>query len=668
MPRDIVLGNGSMLVNFDRGMNMRDLFYPRVGLDNHILGNRNRIGIWVDERFAWLDDQSWSRDAGYEKDALISRVQALNKGFSLSLSMRGAVHFRKNLYLMRIDVTNLDHCSREVRLFFTHDLSINETDIGDTALFDPTRRCIYHYKRDRYFLINGRTAREDGSIGEEGIFEYSVGTKRFKGAEGTWRDAEDGNLEHNTVAHGSIDSTVSLRVRPEAGETVAVYYWIIAGRNIKEVRRENEFILENGAERVFNEISGYWRAWVRRKERDFFDLSPEAVDMFFRSLLIIRTQTDNKGAILAANDSDVLLYHRDHYSYMWPRDGALVAYALDIAGYPELTMKFFRFCADIITEGGFFLHKYNSDGTLGSSWHPWWQDGQSQLPIQEDETALVLFALGKHYALYRNVDFIESLYQDLITKAGDFLVSYRDPSTKLPFPSFDLWEERRGIFTFTCSAVYAALSSAASLAFLLNDRSACEKYSQAAQETREAMEKYLYNPELGRFLRGIYPKEDGSLIPDSTLDSSLYGIFEFGAFSPADRRVTGTMKAVMDGLWVKTDVGGTARYTDDYYFRKSHDLETVPGNPWVICTLWMAEYLAETASVKEDLARCREIIEWAVRYALPSGVLPEQVHPFTGEDLSVSPLTWSHSTYVLAVEKYLKGVYRIRGKNNLPVE
>ena len=32
MPRDLVLGNGNVLINFDHGMNMRDFFYP-VGRD-----------------------------------------------------------------------------------------------------------------------------------------------------------------------------------------------------------------------------------------------------------------------------------------------------------------------------------------------------------------------------------------------------------------------------------------------------------------------------------------------------------------------------------------------------------------------------------------------------------------------------------------------------------
>jgi len=33
--------------------------------------------------------------------------------------------------------------------------------------------------------------------------------------------------------------------------------------------------------------------------------------------------------------------------------------------------------------------------------------------------------------------------------------------------------------------------------------------------------------------------------------------------------------------------------------------------------------------------------------------MAEQLHPYTGEPLSVSPLTWSHAAYVRAVREYV---------------
>ena len=123
--------------------------------------------------------------------------------------------------------------------------------------------------------------------------------------------------------------------------------------------------------------------------------------------------------------------------------------ALLQAGYAEITRRFFDFCCRLITPEGFLLHKYNPDGSAGSSWHPWMSsDGKRQLPIQEDETALVLWALWVHFEKFHDVEFVKPMYKPLIKTAADFLARYREPHTRLPAASYDLWEERRGVYAW----------------------------------------------------------------------------------------------------------------------------------------------------------------------------------------------------------------------------
>lgn len=646
MPREIVLGNGNMLINFDRDLNLRDLYYPFVGMENHVAGHKSATGVWTEGKFSWLYESVWRREKKYRNDSLVSKVTARNEEMGLLLSISDAVHDRENIYLKRIKVKNLFHHGREARLIFNNDLSIGGSDVGDTALYDPRTGAVYHYKRDYYFLFNGRA-------GADGFYQYTMGIKRFGEQEGTWRDAEDGCLEGNPVAQGSVDSTVSMRVfLPPEGEE-EVYYWVAIGRSFEEVRRVNRFVLERSPGSLIEETDAFWRNWVNKTGRDFRDLSPAVAEEFNRSLLIVRTQIDNRGAVLAANDTDIMLTNRDNYSYLWPRDGALVAYAMDQAGYPELTVPFYRFCQKALTSEGFLWPKYHPDGTVGSSWHPWLRDGDIQLPIQEDETALVLWALGEYYQKNRDIEFVKSLYETLIVRSADFLTSYRDPFTGLPLESYDLWEERRGVFTFTASAVYGGLRAAAGFAGLLGDRENAVKWGRAAEEVRAGILKTLYSKERGRFLRGIY-YDRGNIVLDETMESSVYGVFAFGVLPAGDHRVSSTMGAVREGLWVNTDVGGLARYTGDYYFRRSQDLERVPGNPWFICTLWLAQWYIGAAKNHRDLEAPRALLEWAAAHSMESGVLSEQIHPYTGEPLSVAPLTWSHSTYVQAVVEYLK--------------
>ena len=76
------------------------------------------------------------------------------------------------------------------------------------------------------------------------------------------------------------------------------------------------------------------------------------------------------------------------------------------------------------------------------------------------------------------------------------------------------------------------------------------------------------------------------------------------------------------------------------------------GNPWFICTLWLAEYYLARAATADELAPAIQLLEWVADNALPSGVLAEQLDPVTGGPVSVSPLTWSHSTFVAAALEY----------------
>ena len=395
----------------------------------------------------------------------------------------------------------------------------------------------------------------------------------------------------------------------------------------------------------------YWNHWLQRAESDLGDLPNEVRKLFKLSLLLVRTQTDENGAIIAANDTDILQYNRDHYSYMWPRDGALVADAMSLAGYQSMIAPFFQFCADTISSDGYLYHKYNPDGTVGSSWHPYIVQGNRRLPIQEDETALVLFALWQDYARHQVIELPQGLYTKLIRPAANFLSSYIEKNMNLPKPSYDLWEERYGIWTYTTASVYAGLISAASFTDLFGDYERSDHYRNIAQRIKSGMLEHLWDEGEGRFARGLVMK-DNVWVKDMTLESSMFGILDFGVLPVDDYRVQKTMLSIKQGLQVKTEVGGIARYMNDYYFQQSGDIERIPGNPWIICTLWVANFEIASAKTIADLESPRRTLEWVAQHTLSSGLLAEQLNPFDGTPLSVAPLTWSHATVVQSVCKY----------------
>ncbi len=648
MPRDIPVGNGELLVTFDHLYRVRDIYYPHVGSPNHTAGHVQRFGVWADGEFVWIEDADWRRQLRYRSDTLVTDVRLTHKRLELELEFHDLVDFETPVFLRKVTVRDLAGRNREVRLFFHTDLSIDGTPVGDTACYDPATSGLLLYKEESYFLINACDTHKCG------IDQWSIGTKRVGGAEGTWRDAEDGLLGRNAISQGSVDATVGVHLQIGAGSEACAHLWMACGKRHGDVEALNRRVLEETPERVMQRTESFWRLWCRKERLDTTPLPEPVADAFYRSQLIVRTQIDNGGAIIAANDSDITHFAGDHYSYCWMRDGALVAHSLIECGQSELSRAFFRFAGRCISKKHFFLHKYTPRGNLASSWHPWVIDGQRVLPIQQDETALVIWALRRHYERFLDVEFVKPLYERLVTRPADWMLSYRDHNG-LPQPSWDLWEERRGVHTFTCAATVGALFAAAAFARDFGEPDRAAAYQEGAERMRGAIKRHMYHPELKRFARMVQPMPDGTYRLDMTFDSANYGLWAFGCFDAGDELMRQEMRGLYDRLWIKTDVGGCARYERDYYHQvERDDIERIPGNPWIICTLWHAMHRIEAARSLDELREAIPLLEWAVARAEPSGVMAEQFDPRTGEPISVSPLTWSHATFASACVAYLR--------------
>jgi GH15 family glucan-1,4-alpha-glucosidase len=662
MPRDLPVANGHMLVNFDASYNLRDIYWPHIGLRNHTEGHVSHSGVWVDGRFSWFDSQDWERDLRYQEDSLVTQVTLTSGELQLRIECADVVDFDRDVLIRRMEVSNLADHPREVRLFFHHDWHIGESEGANTVAYRPELRSLVAYKDQCTILVGGLIAATSASTSrgrplevEAGITHWAIGYKEFNSQQGTWRDAEDGELGGNPIAQGSVDSCAGFWLGSlNSGEARLCYHWLAVGSDFPAVRGLHKFVLERGPEQLLQRTHGYWHLWVTTKPLDLGDLPASLVDLYKRSLLIIRTQIDDDGAVVAATDGDVWSFARDSYAYMWPRDGALVANALSHSGYGDITGAFFHFCSKVMTDDGYLLHKYTPEGALGSSWQPWLSpSGEPELPIQEDETALVVYALWQHYSLFHEVEFVRPLYRPLIKAAADFMVQYREPHTNLPAPSWDLWEERHGIHAYTVAAVYAGLLAAANFADAFGEVAHAARYRKAATEIAGAARQYLWNEQAGRFVRMINLSADGTILPDLTLDASISGLFTLGMFSATCEEISRTMEAIEGRLLVKAPAGGYARYENDYYHQISHDIQNVPGNPWFICSCWIAEYRIARAETLDELHAALPLLEWVQQRALPSGVLAEQIDPYSDSPLSVSPLTWSHAEFVSAVRWYV---------------
>ncbi len=635
MARPIVLSNGELHVGINMYGLVHDFYYPYVGHENHTLGKglRHRIGVWIDGGLSWIDDGSWQISHEYPHDALIGHTVAYNAELQLSLELDDAVDSDVSAFMRSIHIVNHLDQSREVRLF-THQAFVVGDSRGntDTAVYMPDSDAVMHYRGRRVFIISGES--------DTGKFDqYSVGLFGIEGREGTWRDAEDGELGMCNVEHGRVDSILRFRLEIGAHDSTRVRYWIAAGTSLREALYVHRKLTEEGVSRRLEVTASWWHEWLRPTLAAAKDLPYERRRMFIVSAMILRAHMDKRGGIIASTDTAALNYDRDAYAYSWPRDGAYVLWPLIRLGYKDEVLRFFDFCRRGMHPKGYLAHKYRTDGALGSSWHPYLHaDGSVAPPIQEDETASVLFIFAQYYHMHPDASLLKEYYKSFVKPMAEFLASYVDLSTHLPRPSYDLWEEVYQTTTYTTAVTHAALFAAADLAEIVEDQDSAVAWRAVADDMYEAAQKLLYNKERGAFIKGR-KVIDGQEIADTTIDiSSIFGSFMYGLFGVDSPEVRSSVAAALERFDQESRVG-LPRYENDSYRREAGELMS---NYWHVTTLWYAQYCLEIGNTDE----AQRIIEWVEAHAFPSGVLSEQIFPSTGLSAPIAPLAWSHAEYM----------------------
>lgn len=576
----------------DKNGVIRDLCWPNVGYPNHTIDGGIRIGFWVDHHLSWLNSTDWELEQ--VTSPLVDYVETLAKSSQLNLfvkvqdSLSPPTAETQDFWTREVTVTNESHLSREIRVFQTHNLRIDESDIGDTAMIRQDESGVIHYKNGKFFEFS-----TDQKV------DYACGVKAWEGMEGTWRDAEDGLLSKKPIEQGSVDSTIGITLTIGPNETQKV---ILTARFTNDLH-------------------------LLPSQPDFRPSAPEPLTgnhLLDLSLRYAQAHCDHRGGIVAACDSDIMATARANYNYVWFRDGALTAHTMAVCGNPEVAQRFWEFFLACVKDQPYASQKYTVQQHLGASWLPSVINGEPVLPIQQDESALPIWL-----ALKLNLQNGGSTIERFL----NHMVSYVDQNG-LPQPSWDLWEERRGVHFFTTATVLETLQLAA-----LSDFPNKSKYAYAADQMLKAIRTHFWNPKNQCLARTLHPRPDGTYEKDESPDASNLLALMHGQLKNEQNWLASTALQVESHLQIQTHIGGVARYPGDYYFRR---LDNYPGNPWVICTLWLAR-----AKMLLEPQNCQAIydraMQWCAQRAEKSGVLAEQYHPETGEPLSVSPLTWSHA-------------------------
>lgn len=646
--RPIVLSNGELNVGLNKFGLVHDFYYPYVGLENHAAGAnlRHKVGVRVDGKISWLDeDKNWEFTFKYPHTALIGHTLAKNKAIGIILEFDDAVDAEVSTFMRNIHVVNLYDHPREVKLFMHQAFAIGDSRSNtDTAQYLPDSNAILHYRGRRAFIISG-------SHNDKPFDQFTIGLFGVEGHEGSFRDAEDGILSGNNVEHGRVDSIIGFTLDIGAHSSERASYWIAAGMSNREALYIHKIVEEEGIMKRLHSTADWWHKWLKPVVAVLPNIPVDHRQLFLHSMMIIKSQMDKRGAVIASTDSTMLNYSMDAYAYSWPRDGAYTMWPLIRLGYVDEPYRFFEFTKRGLHPSGYLMHKYRADGALGSSWHTYVHEGVNAPPIQTDETATVVFMFAQFYNVNKDSRLIKEFYVSMVKPMADFLADYRDETTHLPKPSYDLWEEIFATFTYTTAVTYGALLAASELAAVAGDSDSAVKWRTAADDIKEAAAKHLYNEDRGVFYKSLSHTKAG-ITKDPIIDaSSIFGVFMYGLFDSEGPEMKKSVETMITTFKLLDDEPGIPRYENDFYRRSD---PSITGNWWFITTLWHAQYLLDKGNNRE----AKLILDWSKAHALNTGMLGEQINPVTDEVISPAPLTWSHAEYISTMLDYIEKTKR----------
>ena len=437
MARPILIGNGALTVGLDEFGQVHDFYYPYVGLENLTTARStgHKIGVWVDGIFSWTDDGSWKITQKYADNSLIGITTMVSDNLQISIIFNDFVDSEFNAFVREIEIYSKSEDQRNVRLFLHQVFEISPYGRADTALFEPDEHYILDYKGRCSILTYGINYQSNKPFDQ-----FAIGNHGIEGKEGTYKDAEDGELSNSAVEHGGVDAVIRFDLYVNNSISAKIDYWLVAADSQSKAEKIHLKIKEMGLSSIRRRTEQHWQNWLNISSSVLNQVAAPYQQACKISLMLIKAHCDKRGGIIASCDSSIYNYGRDYYTYVWPRDGAFAIWPLMRLGYHQEAKKFFEFCRDIITEDGYLEHKFQPDRAIGSTWHPLLHGNHKELAIQQDETAIVLYMLGEYDTFFNDNEFIENLYGSFIQPMANWLCEFIDNHTGLPHASYDLWE------------------------------------------------------------------------------------------------------------------------------------------------------------------------------------------------------------------------------------
>ena len=364
-----------------------------------------------------------------------------------------------------------------------------------------------------------------------------------------------------------------------------------------------------------------WQSWAQLHD----GYAGRHRDQVRRSSLVLQGLTyQPTGAVVAAATTSLpeLIGGELNFDYRfaWLRDLSLTIRSLWIAACPDEAARLFRWIADANghlgdervqimygVEGERAVHEYQLDHLPGV---------RGSLPVRagnaawdQEQLDVLGEVLDAAYQMREQLGELDEPTQHLLVTLADRAASsWREPDA-------GMWEARDAVRQYVSSKVmcWVALSRAIELAPLLGDAADPERWTEAREQVRTAVETEAWSEAAGAYA-GAFGSDD--------LDASVLLLPVVGFLDARDERMWATIEAIERELG---DVGLVRRW---------------PSDPmgFLICTYWLVECLA----LGGEVARAEEWFARATSYANDLGLMAEEADPRRKELLGNFPQAFSH--------------------------
>lgn len=621
---DAIIGNQNILASFTKQGEILRLLYPTRDYKQMI--DFFHVGLKInDSRLVYLhEDINNIYMQQYEEDTNILNTEVLNTYFNLKVVQTDYASIKENVLIRKYKFTNENTINLDLN-FLVHSSLTSSPENRVSGMCRNDALIQYNHE---YMLC---------TFSKEKLLSSQINNSKA--------NIEDGKIWDKDYVGMSANSSISYdlgTLKPNETREFELYIFIEDSKiGLDNLEKTIDRIRKIDFRTEYEAVKKYWKKYVKDHNGLELDLAEtpknrKIKQIYTRTILLYSLLVNHEtGGISAAVEVDENLKQCGGYQYCWPRDAVFTTTAMDILKMKKEVEKFYKsFCKNTQSRNGMWEQRFFTDGRLAPCWG-----------YQIDETASVIVGVYNHYKVIEDKKFLKDNLK-MCEKAINFLKKYVEDifqETNKCGISYDLWEEYEGVNLYAVSSIFASFNAMIKIYEELKEEFTKNRVKQENVNKEKETLRNLSVTLREYILKNFYDESKKSLVrnlEDKTLDISILGtVIPFELFSPKDKKILNTVERI--NMTLRTYTGGYKRFETDTYRE---------GKPWIIATLWIAEYYLEIG----EKQKAKECFDFVIKTSTEHGFLAEQINNSTMQPDWVIGLGWSHAMFIETLKKMIE--------------